>query len=112
MMFYRMRVDAHVSAILKLCHYDTQQMLAFWPVGASSEWVKKGKASGWKPVETASLAVSQVAFEHCEAEKLTRAEAQYICSKALQRATEKQARSDVVDHLARVTYSGFPKTRA
>ena len=107
-MFYRARFDGFVGGILKRCGYDTSAALDFWPVGATPEWIERGKSKGWKPIEAAALGVSQTALERKEAGQIDAAEAQFIASMASQVASENGARREVIEHLALVTYGAIP----
>lgn len=109
-MFYRLKFDGFVGGILKRCGYDTSGSLDFWPVGATPEWVKRGKSKGWRPIEAAALGVSHTALMQVEAGQISAADAQYISSIADQIARKNGARDAVLQHLSLMTWKAIPGT--
>ncbi len=114
-MLYRFRFDANVAAILKISGYETEDMLIFWPVGATPQWVKKGRRMGWRPTEAAALGVSQVALDRVQAGQISVSGALDICHSARLEAGKRNARPEIIDHMLSVTWKaildvGEPKT--
>ena len=101
-MFYRTRFDAHVGAILKACHLSTDDMMDFWPIGATSEWVKKGKATGKRPAEQAAFAVAYYATLRTEKGLHSKAEGQYMSSRAFRYAITHRARQEILELIGRL----------
>lgn len=107
-MFYRLKFDGLVGGILKHCGYDTSAALDFWPMGATPEWVKRGKSKKWSPVEAAVLAVSQVAIERVQARQMDYFDGFLIATTAKQLAQERGVRAEVLSHLEKVINEWMP----
>lgn len=109
-MFYRLRFDGFVGGILKLAGYlTTEKQLDFWPMGESVDWVAFGKERKLRPVETAAIAVCEVARDRVAVGSISKAEAQFLASMASKVAKENGARPEpmriIFDCVANVTKS-------
>ena len=95
-MFYRLKFDGVLSAIFKRCGYSTNDMLNFWPPGATPEWVQVGKREKLKAGEIAAIAAVQIAVERSKAGQLGIAQTKQIVDKAMEVALENNVKSEVL----------------
>ena len=105
-MLYRMRFDSNIGAIFKSAHMSTDDMMSFWPVGTTEEYVKAGKTLGLTPLEAAALGVANVTTKRKELGQIRADEAQYIINQAQVFARKKGARQEVLSELTKMMYIG------
>lgn len=82
-MIYRFQFDFHVSEILKRCGITTSnQMLEFWPAGATEHLVGVGKRCHAKPVAAAAIGVELIVRQKVEQGAASIEDAEYMIAHA------------------------------
>ena len=101
-MLYRMRFDNNVGSILKSANLSTNDIIDFWPVGATAEHVKSGQALGLSPLEAATLGVAYVTKKRSLSGQIRADEAQYIINQAQSYARRQGARQEILSQLTKL----------
>lgn len=98
-MFYRIRVDNNIAAILKRANMSSDEIIEFWPPGATKDAVSSGQQLGLTPVEAAALGVAMVARKRNGLRQMGSGAAQNIVILAHLHARLNGARSEVLNQL-------------